>query len=124
MFNDERTNILCVEISPKSISDIYRVSEQIRRDFYYVKKNYRDNFEGIDEMIFSINQEKIKEEHLKEVLEKIGEKKDLKTKTITLRMTEVECATLKTKTKLLNQPLSRFFIEAGEQVKAPGFSEI
>lgn len=75
-------------------------------------------------MIFSINQEKIKEEHLKEVLEKIGEKKDLKTKTITLRMTEVECATLKTKTKLLNQPLSRFFIEAGEQVKAPGFSEI
>lgn len=65
-------------------------------------------------MIFSINQEKTKEDHLKEVLEKIGEKKDLKTKTVTLRMTELEYATFKAKAKFLNQPMSKFFIEAGE----------
>lgn len=89
-----------------------------------MQENYEDDFKGIDEMILSSDEDKTKEDHLKEVLEKIGKKKDLKTKTVTLRMTESEYAVFKAKAKFLNKSLSRLFIEAGEQVKAPGFSDI
>lgn len=89
-----------------------------------MQENYKDEFEGIDEVIFSKNEEMTKEDDFKKVMEKIGKKKEVKTKTITLRMTEVEYAVFKAKAKYLNKSMSRFFVEAGEQVKAPGFSEI
>lgn len=68
--------------------------------------------------------EKTKEEHLKKVLDMIDTKSAPKTKSVTLRLTELQYATFKAKAKFLNQSMSQFFIEAGEQLKAPGFGDL